>query len=297
MKKIVKIILGSLLGLLLLFAAAAGIFFYKITHGFPVSYETEKPTIQLPAGQPAVLVFSKTTAFRHGESIEASKLIFEGIAKRNGWFIYQTEEGGIFNPEQLRQFKAVIFNNSTGRVLNEEQQHALSRYVEGGGALLGIHGAGDNSHHWPWYESSLLGTEFSHHPINPQFQTTNVHVETGVDSTLTHNLPATWVHKDEWYVFFNQPKGATVISYINGETIIPNGNILWTKDKNFGMGTYHPVAWHRTVGKGKTFYTSMGHSAAVWQDAHFVRLVENALRWAVSGNDPSVQNQLLTEGD
>jgi type 1 glutamine amidotransferase len=164
-------------------------------------------------------------------------------------------------------------------VLNDEQQQALRQYVEAGGALLGIHGAGDNSHHWPWYETHLLGTRFSHHPINPQFQKTQVHVEAGGDSTLTRHLPSAWSHEDEWYVFFNQPEGVRVVSYIDGEQIIPNGNMLWIKDKNFGMGKYHPVDWHRSVGKGKTFYTSMGHSKAVWQDAHFVRLLENALLW------------------
>lgn len=282
MKKIVRIILWSVLGLVLLIVAAGSLFFYKIQNGFPVSYETEKPTINFPPNQPAILVFSKTTAFRHGESIEASKPVFQEIARRNNWSVYETEEGGVFNPEQLRGFKAVIFNNSTGRVLNDEQQQALGQYVEAGGALLGIHGAGDGSHHWSWYEQNLLGTRFSHHPLSPQFQKTDVHVETGVDSTLTHNLPSSWAHEDEWYVFFDQPKGVKVISYINGDKIIPNGNLLWITDKNFGMGKYHPVAWYRSVGKGKTFYTSMGHSAAVWQDADFVRLVENAIRWTLN---------------
>lgn len=281
MKKAIKITLWSVLGLILLVVLAGAVFIYKIRNGFPVSFETEKPAIRFPAGQPAILVFSKTTAFRHGESIEASKPVFAELAQRNGWFVYETEEGGVFNPDQLKLFKAVVFNNSTGRVLNDAQQAALGQYVENGGTLLGIHGAGDNSHHWPWYETNLLGTQFSHHPINPQFQTTDVHLETGADTTLTRNLPPLWAHQDEWYVFFGQPKGATIVSYINGDKIIPDGNILFIKDKNFGMGKYHPVAWYRTVGKGKTFYTSMGHSAAVWQDAHFVRLVENALRWSI----------------
>lgn len=280
MKKIVKIILWSILSLLVLLIGAGGLFIYKVKNGFPVSYETDKPTINFPTDQPAILVFSKTTAFRHGESIDASKPIFQEMAKRNNWFVYETEDGGVFNPEQLRQFKAVIFNNSTGPVLNEEQQQALAQYVEAGGALIGIHGAGDNSHKWPWYETNLLGTQFSHHPLNPQFQKADVQVETAVDSTLTQKLPASWNHEDEWYVFFGQPKGVKIVSYINGDKIIPNGNMLWIKDKNFGMGNYHPVAWYRSVGKGKTFYTSMGHSGAVWKDSQFVQLVENALRWA-----------------
>ena len=282
MKKAVKIILWSVLGLALLLVAAGSLFFYKIQNGFPVSYETEKPTLNLPSNQPAILVFSKTTGFRHGESIDASKPVFQAMARRNGWFVYETEEGGIFNAEQLRRFKTVVFNNSTGRVLSDEQQQALGQYVEEGGALLGIHGAGDNSHHWPWYETNLLGTRMSHHPIEPHLQKTPVLVEAAADSMLTRNLPPSWAQEDEWYVFFSQPKGVRIVSYIQGDKIIPNGNILWTKDKNFGMGPYHPVAWYRPVGQGKSFYTSMGHSAQVWQQAEFVRLVENALRWSLN---------------
>ena len=280
MRKGVKIVLWSLLGLVLLVGAALGMFIYKVKNGFPVSYETDKPVISFPPNQAAILVFSKTTGFRHGESIEASKPVFREMARRNNWFVYETEEGGVFNPEQLGHFKAVIFNNSTGRVLNDEQQRVLSQYVEAGGALLGIHGSGDDSHHWPWYETNLLAAHFSHHPLNPQLQKTDVHVETGVDSTLTHGLPPSWPHTDEWYVFFSQPKGVRIVSYINGDKIIPNGNLLFVKDKNFGMGKYHPVAWYRSVGRGKTFYTSMGHSKEVWQDPEFAHLVENAIRWS-----------------
>lgn len=281
MKKLLKIVLWSLLGIVLVLAVALGLFVYKVKNGFPVSYETEKPAISFPPNQAAVLVFSKTTGYRHSESIEASKPVFSEMGKRNNWFVYATEEGGVFNAGQLRQFKAVVFNNSTGRVLNDEQQEALRQYVEAGGTLLGIHGAGDDSHHWPWYEQNLVGARFSHHPLNPQLQKTDVYTEPTADSTLTQNLSPSWSQEDEWYVFFSQPKEMKILSYINGDKIIPNGNLLWIKDKNFGMGKYHPVAWYRTVGKGKTFYTSMGHTAAVWQNADFVRLVENALRWSV----------------
>ena len=60
---------------------------------------------------------------------------------------------------------------------------------------------------------------------------------------------------------------------------MPNGNMLFTKDKNFGMGKDHPVAWSHTVGKGKTFYTSIGHDATAWQQKPFVKMLENAIIW------------------
>jgi type 1 glutamine amidotransferase len=277
MKKFFKILGWTFLTLIILFFAAGGVFLYKVKNGFPVSYETEKPAISIPSDKPAVLLFSKTTGFRHGESIDASKSVLKDLSAKNGWFVYETEEGGIFNLEQLAQFEVVIFDNSTGPVLSEEQQITLQKYVENGGTLLGIHGAGDDSHHeFHWYELNLLGTRFSHHPLNPQFQKAQVSLR---DTTFSPALAKSFEGNDEWYVFFNQPTNATIVYSIDGDKILPSGNMLWMKDKNFGMGKNHPVAWHKIVGKGKTFYTSMGHSKEVWANPDFVSLIEESIRW------------------
>lgn len=281
MRRLLKITLWSLLVLIILAAGALSLFIYKVTNGFPISYETEVPVIDFPEDRTRVLLFSKTTGFRHSESIEAGKVAFSELAEKNSWFLYSTEEGGVFNVEQLQKFDVVVFNNSTGRVLNDEQQHALEDYVEKGGHLIGIHGAGDNSHHWDWYVQNLTGVEFSHHSLNPQFQETNVMLNPVPDSVLVQNLPATWTHTDEWYVFFENPrtKGFNVIYTIDGEKINPSGNLLWMTSKDFGMGHDHPVAWYRAVGNGRTFYTSMGHDAGAWKQEPFIRMLENTVNW------------------
>ncbi len=282
LRKLLKFLLWSILVVSVVLGILVAVFIYKVKNGFPVSYETEIPVITFPQGETAVLLFSKSTAFRHGESIEAGKAEFEKLAVKNDWFLYSTEEGGVFNAEQLSKFDIVIFNNSTGRVLNDVQQLALESYVEGGGTLAGIHGAGDDSHHWDWYERNLLGSKFSHHPIDPQLQEAPVALHPGADSVLRQNLPKAWMHTDEWYVFFDNPKmnNFTLLYTIDGEKIIPNGNMLWIRDKNFGMGKEHPVAWYRTTGNGKTFYTSMGHNATAWKQEAFVRMLENVVNWA-----------------
>ena len=281
MKKVLRILLWTVLSIVVIMAVLLAGFIYKIRYGFPVSFETEIPAIEFPAQGRKVLLFSKTTGFRHGESIEAGKEQFAAMAEKNDWFLFSTEEGGVFNNQQLSQFDVVVFNNSTGRVLNDEQQKVLEDYVTQGGTLVGIHGAGDNSHHWPWYVDNLVGFEFSHHTLNPQFQETTVWLNAEADSALTNNLPPSWTHSDEWYVFFDNPakKDFTILDRIDGSKIDPNGNILWTRDKDFGMGKDHPVAWYKHVGEGKTFYTSMGHSADSWKEEGFLRLIENAVNW------------------
>ncbi len=282
MKKILKITLWSVLIIIMLLAGLMAVFLYKVKNGFPVSYETDAPKLAFPANQSAVLLFSKSTGFRHSASIDASKLVIADLAKKNNWFLVETEEGGIFNTEQLAKFSTVIFNNSTGEVINDEQKRVLEQYVENGGSLIGIHGAGDNSHHWDWYVQNLLGSEFSHHPIEKHIQKTDVLLDNQADSLQTNQIPEKWSHADEWYVFFENPrkKGFNIVCSINGDSINPSGNMtLLASDKNFGMGKDHPVAWSKRVGKGKTFYTSMGHDETAWKNQNFVQLIENAIKW------------------
>jgi len=98
------------------------------------------------------------------------------------------------------------------------------------------------------------------------------------DTVLSKSLLPSWPSKDEWYVFFAPPKDAEVIYHVDGTKINPDGNILFTKDKNFGMGEHHPVAWTKAVGKGRSYYTSMGHSDSVWQRPGYLKLIEYMLR-------------------
>lgn len=279
MKRVFKIVVWSIAVIVVLMGIFIAGFIYKIKNGFPVSYETEVPAIDFPEGKTAVLLFSKATGFRHGESIEAGKSAFGDLANKNNWFLYSTEEGGAFNPGQLAKFDVVVFNNSTGRVLNDEQQKALEEYVEQGGSLIGIHGSGDNSHHWDWYVQNLVGAEFSHHSLHYPFQETTITLNAVPDSLLSSGLPFAWTHADEWYVFLENPraKGFSILYAIDGETIDPTAKIPLLSDKDFGMGKDHPVAWYHNVGQGSAFYTSLGHDATAWKQEVFVKMLENAV--------------------
>ncbi|MHA7130147.1 ThuA domain-containing protein [Algoriphagus namhaensis] len=281
MKKLFKVLGIGLLVVLLLAGVGLGLFVYKVKNGFPVSYETEPAGIAIPAEGVKVLLFSKSTGFRHESSIAAGKSVFQNLAKERGWFLYDTESAGVFNAAELSQFSAVVFNNSTGRVLTDEQRLLLQEYVESGGKLIGIHGAGDDSHHWDWYEENLLGAKFSHHPLDPQLQTSTLTLNPQADSLLSNNLPERWEHRDEWYVFFDNPaeRGFEILYWIDGDQISPSGNLLWIKNKDFGMGKKHPVAWSKKVGEGVSFYTSMGHDESAWEQVAFIQMLVNAVEW------------------
>lgn len=283
MKKTFKIILYSFLGLILLGMTAGGLFIYKITYGFNF-YDTEPPKLPANLEEQSVLLFSKTNAFRHGEAIEASIPAFSQMAEENGWTIFVTDNGAIFNPDQLQIFDVVIWNNTSGKVLNTEQREHFRNYLEYGGGFVGIHAAGDNSHQWDWYENEVIGARFSHHPMNPQFQEGDLNLEAdSADSTLIDELPKSWTRTDEWYIFYNNPRerGFNILYRLNGSEIKPNGNIpLLASEKDWGMGEDHPIAWFNSVGEGRTFYSAMGHQGTAFQESDHLQMLENAIRWA-----------------
>ncbi len=283
MNKFLKIAHYSILGLVLLALVAGGLFVYKTFYGFNF-YDTDPPELPADLGEQSVLVFSKTNAFRHDEAIEASLPVFRQMADDNGWTLFKTENGAVFNPEQLQQFDVVVWNNVTGKALNPEQREHFRNWLMQGGGYVGIHASGDFSHQWDWYEQEVIGARYSHHTMHPQFQQGQLTLERDeTNPQLSEGLPETWVREEEWYIFYDNPRdrGFTVLYTLDGTGINPDGTIrLLLPDRDFGMGEDHPVAWYRTLEEGRTFYTSMGHQAGAFGEDHFQRMLVNAIRWA-----------------
>lgn len=69
-------------------------------------------------------------------------------------------DAGVFNENQLTLFQVVIWNNTSGKVLKNDQWIVFKNWIEGGRGFIGIHAAGDHSHQWVWYESAVIQTHF-----------------------------------------------------------------------------------------------------------------------------------------
>jgi len=273
-----------MLFILIIAAIGLGTFIYKAKVGFN-SYETAPHDLDEKYKERSILVLSKTNAFRHGEAIEVSLPIFDNIAKRNGWNLYATDDAGVINEDQLSLFSLVVFNNCTGKVMNPEQRKLFKDYITNGGGFLGIHGSGDGSHQWDWYSDTLIGARFSHHPIKHHIQEGTLHKEMHLDSNHMFNvaLPQTFDADDEWYVFYDSPRntGASILYTLDEADLDWDGTLgPFFKDKTFGMGDDHPIVWYRDIGKGRSFYTAMGHDKAAWGSEVHQKILEEGMRWA-----------------
>lgn len=246
-------------------------------------HDTVAPELPAELGSPAILVFSKTNSFRHREGIAGGSKALESITRSRDWGMFHTENGAVFNAQDLARFDVVVFLNASGDVLDAEQESAFQSWLIGGGTWLGIHSAGDDSHlAWQWYRDKLIGADFIAHPMDPQFQHATVVLENHIHPVL-EGLPDIWQMEEEWYSWETSPRseGFTILATLDEDSYSPVQKFMG-KERDLHMGD-HPVVWSGCVGSGRSVYAAMGHMAESFEHPQFLKLISNALTWLIEG--------------
>ncbi|MEJ7770197.1 MAG: ThuA domain-containing protein [Chitinophagaceae bacterium] len=213
-----------------------------------------------------VLVFSKTVKFRHTDGIRAGKLALMRLGKENYFDVDTTENADVFTPENLKKYSAIVFLNTTGDILNDQQQGVFEQYIRSGKGFVGIHSATDTEYDWPWY-GKLVGAYFGSHPPGQQAA---AFVVVDANNISTRGLPPVWKKKDELYNF----------KWISDQlhVLIKIDENSYTGGKN---GEHHPMSWFHEYEGGRSFYTAMGHDAASYSEALYLQHVLGGIKYAL----------------
>jgi cytochrome c len=223
---------------------------------------------------PKVLVFTKTNGFYH-ESIPDGVKAIQKLGEQNNFTVDTTSNADAFTEENLQQYSAVLWLNTTGEVLNHYQKADFERYIQSGGGFVGVHAASDTEYDWPWY-NQLVGGYFLDHPgINdphPNVQPAKINV---IDKShpSTSFLPDVWERTDEWYSF---------------QKLNPDVKVLMTLDEDSYLGGAkmgsHPFAWYHDFDGGRAFYTGGGHTNESYQEELFLKHLLEGIQYAIGGN-------------
>jgi len=218
-----------------------------------------------PAAPPAgdVLVFTRTAGFRH-DSIPAGIAALRELAAQAGHRVEASEDPSTLSDAGLARFRTIVFLNTSGTILADEQRSAIERWVRAGGGFVGVHAAADTEYDWSFY-GELLGTHFASHPA---IQSATIRVIDRQDP-ITAALPALWTRVDEWYDFRSQPAGVRVLAELD-ESTYSGGH----------MGTHHPAIWAHQVGAGRSVYIGGGHTVESYAEPLFRSVLLGALRSA-----------------
>jgi len=202
------------------------------------------------ADVPLVLIFGKTIKPAHTEIIPVAGHALENYFAANGFKATFTNNPNDLTRKSLKNIHALVFLDTSERVLNSQQKRAVQSFYKNKGGIMAIHASIAMGNDWPWFQK-LIGASFRDHP---PIQPGNV-----VASETS------WTQNDEWYRFKNKiDPELSVIATVSA------GNIT------------QPISWLRETKSHERFwYTAMGHECSLYLDSQspFMMHVLDGLRW------------------
>lgn len=214
-----------------------------------------------------LLVVTVTKGFRH-KSIYVAERTLEELAVKSSAFkldFARTDEelAQKMTPKALLGYAGVVFASTTGELPLPDKDGFLE-WLGRGRAFVGIHAATDTFHEWPPY-IEMIGGEFKTH--GPQ--TTVSLLASDKDHPATRTLASPTEVFDEIYEFKSFERGRVqVLLYLDKHP----------QDKTPG---FYPMAWTRAHGKGRVFYTALGHREDVLQAPWFREHLLGGIQWAL----------------
>ena len=224
-----------------------------------------------PAAKRKVLYVTHSAGFKH-QVLPVSEQIFQEIGKSSGQFdLTPTQDCSLLTADNLKNYDAVAFYTTGELPISDAQKTALLDFIKSGKGFVGIHSATDTYYKWAEY-GDLIGGYFDGHPWH---QEVTIKVEDSKHPATRH-LGSSFKLTDEIYQFKNFSRERVhVLLTLDTSSVDMKAKGVNRTDGDFAL------AWCRSYGKGRVFYTALGHRPEVWQDERFQKHLIGGVRWAM----------------
>lgn len=260
-----------------------------------------------------ILYFTKSAGYEHSVIKEAdgqpsySERILQKLAAAHQFEVTFSKDGSKFSPDYFARFDVVMFYTSGDLcsvgtdghpAVKPAGKQALLDAIAGGKGFVGLHscsdtwhtgeqGGGNNPNRGHRYHNDgdaadpfvrMLGGEFIRHDAQ-QVATARV-----ADPAFPGfgGLGGALRVKEEWYTLKNFAADDHVLLVL--ETTGMEGPDYARPD--------YPLAWARAYGRGRVFYTAMGHREDVWDSAAYQAMLVGAIEWAAGRAHADVTGDL-----
>jgi len=248
-----------------------------------------------------LLIYDVNVGYGGHGSIGTANCAFTLLGQRTGAFETTiSRDPAVFRDESLRTFDAVFFNNTVGNQFEDpELRRSLAEFVYGGGGLMGVHGTSVAFTRWPgahedWPEfARLLGARGASH------QTANEPVHIRLDDR-EHPLNRLFggndfEYADEFFRFrtaYSRKRVRVLLSIDNEKSARLQGV---ERIKSFRKDEDYALAWVRNYGRGRVFYSTIGHNPRVFWDAKMLEFYLGALQFILGDLPaPTIPSAILT---
>jgi len=244
----------------------------------PTAEEIKKIQQAAPAGprvKPAkrrkVLIFSVSYGYFHS-SIPYGKKAFEILGTKTGAYEpVVSDDQAMFEPETLKQFDAVVFNNTNRDVFlppdfaklspakkaeakkrEERLKKSFADFLASGGGLVATHAGVAVYRNWGEY-GKIIGARFKNHPWNSGSEVT-VKIDDPDHPVAAAFGGVNFTYRDEVYQVTDPYSRDNVRVLVSIDTTKTNMN-----KKGLRTDKDHAITWIKSYGKGRVFYCAIGH--------------------------------------
>jgi type 1 glutamine amidotransferase len=258
-----------------------------------------------------LLFLTHAALYKHTSLAPAEKAVTE--MGKTGGFDVTTLEGykqdttaldlSFLTADYLAQYDGLMLMTNGNLPLTATQKQAIVDFVRNGKALVGVHCASLTLYDYPEF-GEVLGGYYRRSIVPTNLVTAGKIAVLKVEDTAhpaTKMLGGSWPLNEEFYQFGTAVWGASrpaeQISQV-GRLHIPMAfsrdrvHVLLSLDTDktdisdlgpeIKKGGDYPQAWSRTFGKGRSFYTALGHRDDIWSnDPVFRAHVTGGIRWAL----------------
>jgi type 1 glutamine amidotransferase len=235
-----------------------------------------------------ILVIGETKGFEHDSVPDAMAAIYNMGHETGLWDTTLRTDTELItkkkldrNGKNLDYFDAIVFTSTTGELDMDDSQKAdmMSFIKEEGKGFVGIHAALDTNYKWPEY-GEMIGGWFDQHP----WMTFNAPIinEDPSFPAVSH-FPHAFVKYDEIYQpkEWSRDKVHVLLSLDASKLDYNNNPRIHRTDHDFA------VAWSKMYGKGRVFYSTLGHTEESWDDPDIRKMYFEAIKWVLGMTDGS----------
>ena len=235
-----------------------------------------------------LLAIGEEKGYRH-ESVSHALATIERLGRESGLWdtTIRTDTEALtkkkleYNAKNLNDFDAVLFYTGGTLEMDDQQKADLLSFIhDDGKGFVGVHSATITFTDWPEY-GEMIGGYFDEHPWGT-FDAPIIVEDPGFPGM--QQWPGSFVLKDEIYQIRNFSRDKVrVLMRLDPNRIDLANPRVHRKDRDFA------VTWAKMYGKGRVYYSTLGHVEQNWDRPEMQTMYREAIKWAMGLVDAGVQ--------
>jgi uncharacterized protein len=235
---------------------------------------------QTPAHRKQLLAIGEEKGYRH-EAVSHALATIERLGRETGLWdtTIRTDTEALtkkkleYNAKNLNDFDAVLFYTGGTLEMDDQQKKDFLSFIhDDGKGFIGVHSATITFTQWPEY-GEMIGGYFDEHPWGT-FPAPIIVEDPNFPGMS--QWPREFTITDEIYQIknFSRERCRVLMRLDASKLDLANPRVHRT-DRDFA------VTWAKMYGKGRVYYSTLGHVSENWDNPKFQQMYVEAIKWAL----------------